>query len=166
MTLLCRLHLWWHTATVLHLWTCWSLFVHNMSAIVSPSCMRSGECVSQHRFVCAHSGCVLSPSLPLNEESFRTLFKTQITLHFINAIRMYKIKCKLFLLADNFFIWLFSANICCGWVTWYRYLLRFIIFFFLFFFIVGNSNPELFLTLSVVLKRHTLHSASLSVWND
>lgn len=73
-----------------HLWTCWSLFVHNMSAIVSPSCMRSGECVSRHRFVCAHSGCVLSPPLPLNEESFCTLIKTQITLHFMNTISIYK----------------------------------------------------------------------------
>ncbi len=60
--------------------------------------------MSRHRFVCTHSGCVSSPSLPLNEESFRTLIKTQNTLRLINAIRMYEIKYKLVLQADNFFI--------------------------------------------------------------
>lgn len=80
-----------HTATCLHPRTCWSLSVHNSSAIVSASCMRSGACPG--RDLClAHSGCVASPSLPPGDESFRALIKTQITLRLMNTIGVREIK--------------------------------------------------------------------------
>lgn len=96
---LCRLHLWWHTATVLHLWTCWSLSLHNMSAIVSPSCMRSGECVSppRHRFVCAHSGCFFLSSFAASQRG-EFLYSDQASDHitfYKNPIKMWEIKWKL-----------------------------------------------------------------------
>lgn len=101
MTLLRRVHLWWHTATVLHLRTCWYLFTHNVCHRQSRLHANRRMCVPRHRFVCAHSGCVLV--------SFTTSpINTQITFDFLNAIRMFKRKKKnqiqIGLQPDNFFI--------------------------------------------------------------
>lgn len=57
---------------------------------VRAACDEENVCPDIDLCVCSFWMCFLSPSLPLNEESFCTLIKTQITLHFMNTISTYK----------------------------------------------------------------------------
>lgn len=54
--------------------------------------------------------CYLSPSLPLNEESFCTRIKTRITLHFLKCIQNVTDQIQIGLQAGNFFIQIFPAK--------------------------------------------------------
>lgn len=63
------------------------LFITCPPSSVRAACRQENVCPDIDLCVCAHSGCLSSPSLPLNEESCRTLIHTRITLHFPSAIR-------------------------------------------------------------------------------
>lgn len=121
---------------------------------VRAACDQENVC-PRHRFVCAHSGCVLSPSLPLNEESFCTLINTQILLHFINAIGTQAIKYKL---AGR-------LTSLLNYLLWLSDLIQMFIYY-IFFIVVSNSNSRVVSVVTVALEGLTQHSAALSVWYD
>lgn len=105
--------------------------------------------------------CYLSPSLPLNEESFCTRIKTRITVHFLKCIQNVTNQIQIGLQADNFFIQIFWIF----WVTRHRYLLRSHLFFFFLFLNCGESEQSkvVFDFISCTQRSHLTLSRSLSL---
>lgn len=106
----------------------------NMSAITSPSCMRSGECVSRHRFVCfLILDVFVSPSLA--SQWGESLYSDQDSGHAIRIKEItFKSVCRTSSLKYVLRMWLSIL------------IQTFVKIYYIFFRVMSNSNPELVVT--------------------